>query len=141
MRTRNCETAYRRNYDHVTPLLRDVHTGSQFPFESSSRSVCWSTSCFVGQRLGICATIVRRRILPLRSTDKCDLLVRRMKTRFGDRAFSAAGTNFLLLCVQPIQSIHLKLYLRPTCSATHIPLLVDCKAPLYSGMAVLRRQL
>src|SRR6218665_3521351 len=29
--------------------------------------------------------------LRLRSTDKCDLLVRRMKTRFGDRAFSAAG--------------------------------------------------
>ena len=29
--------------------------------------------------------------LRLRSTDKCDLLVRRMKTRFSDRAFSAAG--------------------------------------------------
>src|SRR6218665_335236 len=32
--------------------------------------------------------------LRLRSTDKCDLLVRRMKTRFagfGDRALSAAG--------------------------------------------------
>ena len=29
--------------------------------------------------------------LRLWSTDKCDLLVRRMKTRFGDRAFSAAG--------------------------------------------------
>ena len=41
-----------------------------------------------------------------------------------------AGTNFLLLCVQPIQSIHLKLDLRPACSAMHIPLLVDCKAPL-----------
>ena len=100
--------------------------------------------------------------LRLRSTDKCDLHViviskflkryskakrtrapaysralgvRRMKTRFGDRAFSAAGpdagTNFLLLCVQSIQSIHLKLDLRPTDgSATHIPVLVDCKAPL-----------
>src|SRR6218665_2001001 len=33
-----------------------------------------------------------------------------------------------IICVQPIQSIHLKLDLRPTCSATHIPLLVDCKA-------------
>jgi len=31
-----------------------------------------------------------------------------------------AGTNFLLLCVQPTKSIHLKLDLRPTCSATHI---------------------
>src|SRR6218665_291226 len=29
--------------------------------------------------------------LRLRSTGKCDLQVRRMKTRFGDRAFSAAG--------------------------------------------------
>src|SRR6218665_3671297 len=29
--------------------------------------------------------------LRLRSTDKCHLLVRRMKTQFGDRAFSAAG--------------------------------------------------
>src|SRR6218665_3036690 len=29
--------------------------------------------------------------LRLRSTDKCDLLVRCVKTRFGDRAFSAAG--------------------------------------------------
>src|SRR6218665_2763023 len=29
--------------------------------------------------------------LRLRSTEKCDLQVRRMKTRFGDRAFSAAG--------------------------------------------------
>src|SRR6218665_2207029 len=33
--------------------------------------------------------------LRLRSTDKCDLHVRRMKTRFGDRAFSAAGAQLL----------------------------------------------
>src|SRR6218665_4099610 len=50
----------RRKYDHVTPFL---------PFESSSRSACWSTSRFMGQRLGICATIVRRRIRPLRGYD------------------------------------------------------------------------
>src|SRR6218665_512457 len=59
----------RRKYDHVTPLLRDVYTGSQFRFESSSRSACWYTSRFMGQRLGICATIVRRRIRPLRGYD------------------------------------------------------------------------
>jgi len=32
--------------------------------------------------------------------------------------------------MQPIQSTRLKLDLRSTCSATHIPVLVDCKAPL-----------
>jgi len=32
-----------------------------------------------------------------------------MKTLFGDRAFSAAGTDSLLLCLRSIQSIHLKL--------------------------------
>src|SRR6218665_1218075 len=32
------------------------YTGFQFPFELSSRSACWSTSRFMGQRLGICAT-------------------------------------------------------------------------------------
>src|SRR6218665_2716718 len=73
------------------------YTGSQFLFELSSRSACWSTSRFMGQRLGIFATIVLKEThssasgLRLRSTDKCDLLVRRMKTRFGDRAFSAPG--------------------------------------------------
>src|SRR6218665_1223748 len=70
--------------------------------------------------------------LRLRSMDKCDLLVRRMKTLVtapSQLLAPDAGTNFLLLCVQPIQSIHLKLDLRPTYSATHIPLLVDCKAP------------
>src|SRR6218665_3687364 len=41
------------------------YTGFQFHFESSSRSACWSTSRFLGQRLGICATIVRTRIRPL----------------------------------------------------------------------------
>src|SRR6218665_3273557 len=45
------------------------YTGFQFPFELSSRSACWSTSRFMGRRLGICATIVRRRIRPLRGYD------------------------------------------------------------------------
>ena len=74
------------------------YAGSQFLFGSSLRSAYWSTSRFSGPRLGICATIVRRRIRPLRVYD-FDLrinaifliIVRRMKTRFGDRAFSAAG--------------------------------------------------
>src|SRR6218665_3203884 len=46
-----------------------IYTGFQFPFELSLRSACWSTSRFMGQRLGICATIVRRRIRPLRGYD------------------------------------------------------------------------
>src|SRR6218665_1111998 len=45
------------------------YTGSQFPFELSSRSDYWSTSRFMGQRLGICATIVKSRIRPLRVYD------------------------------------------------------------------------
>jgi len=43
-----------------------LYTGSQFLSESSLRSVYWSTSRLMGQRLGICATTVRRRIHPLR---------------------------------------------------------------------------
>ena len=69
-----------------------LYTGSQFPFESSLRSVYWSTSRFMELRLGICATIVRWRIRPLRVYDfDRRINVRRMKTQFGDRAFSAAG--------------------------------------------------
>src|SRR6218665_34954 len=45
------------------------YTGFQFPFELSSRSACWSTSRFMGQGLGICAIIVRRRIRPLQGYD------------------------------------------------------------------------
>src|SRR6218665_1296785 len=59
----------------------------------------WSTSRFMGPHLGIwisyniyCKeTNSSASGLQLRSTDKYDLLVRRMKTRIGDRAFSAAG--------------------------------------------------
>src|SRR6218665_3675662 len=53
------------------------YTGSQFLFESSLRSAYWSTSRFIGPCLAICATIVRRRIRPLRvydfGTQKCFL--------------------------------------------------------------------
>jgi len=68
-----------------------------------------------------------------------------MKTRFADRPYSAAapdaGTDFLLVCVRPIQLTLLKLDSRPICSAGHTPLLVDCKVPPCSGMAVLWSQL
>src|SRR6218665_1664306 len=39
--------------------------GSQFPFTSSLKSVCWSISRFMGLHLGICATTVRKCIHPL----------------------------------------------------------------------------
>src|SRR6218665_4030942 len=58
--------------ENTTTLRRSsvmFYTGFQFPFELSSRSACWSTSRFMGQRLGICATIVRRRIRLLRGYD------------------------------------------------------------------------
>src|SRR6218665_1136644 len=42
------------------------YTGSKFLFASSLRSVCWCTSRFMGLHLGTCASIVRRRIHPLR---------------------------------------------------------------------------
>ena len=54
----------RRSEVSYTPFL-----SLTFPFEWSSRSACWSTSRFMGQRLGICMTIVRRRIRPLRGYD------------------------------------------------------------------------
>src|SRR6218665_2966595 len=62
-----CATGENTTMLHRSSVM--FYTGSQFPFESSSRSACWSTSRFMRQRLGICATIVRRRILPLRGYD------------------------------------------------------------------------
>src|SRR6218665_3617599 len=52
---------------HCSSLM--FYTSSQFLFESSLRSAYWSTSRFMGPRLGICATIVWRRICPLRVYD------------------------------------------------------------------------
>src|SRR6218665_1156501 len=60
------------------------------------------------------------------STDKRDLRVRRMITRLGDRAFSAAGPSYWnslpsTLCAL-IQSTPLRLDQRPICSARPTPL-------------------
>src|SRR6218665_104422 len=78
------------------------YTGSQFLFESSLRSAYWSTSRFMGPHLGICKeTHSSASGLRLRTTDKCDLLVRRMETRFGDRAFSAGPKSWNSLSAAP----------------------------------------
>src|SRR6218665_1395380 len=61
--------------------------------------------------------------LRLRSLEKTYLRVRRMRTHFGDRAFSApvlgAGTVSILLFVLLTQWTHLKCNLKPTCSFIH----------------------
>src|SRR6218665_4048270 len=67
----------------------------------------------------------------------CGRKHRKLKIESTDVILSSShAKNFLLLCVQSIQSIHLKLDLRPTCSATHIPLVIDCKAPSELNYAV-----
>ena len=129
----------RRKYEHVIPLLRDV-----FPVPLRVEfKICFLVYTSLhraapGYLHDYCSSTSGLR---LRSTDKCYILVRRMKTRFGYRAFSAAGPRCwirlpLLLCVHHIQSILLKPDLQPICSAMHTctPLLVDREAPLYSYM-------
>src|SRR6218665_1216438 len=86
----------RRKYDHITPLLRDVLHWLPVPLRVEFK-IC----LLVYKSLHRAAPGYLREYckethssasgLRLRSTDKCDLHVRRMKTRFGDRAFSAAG--------------------------------------------------
>src|SRR6218665_1786987 len=124
-----CATGENTTMLHHSSVM--FYTGSQFPFESSSRSACWCTSRFIGQRLGICATIVRRRICPLRGYD----FDRRLNVIFcKTNEDSAAGPrcwNKLPAALCAADSIDsFKTGLRPASSATHIPLLVDCKAPL-----------
>ena len=131
----------RRKYDSVTPLLRDVLHWLPVPLRIEIKICLLVYKSLHGTSPGYLRDYNCKEThssasgLRLRSTDKCDLLVRRMKTRFGDRAFSAAGpkagTVFLLLYMRaPIQLTRLKLDSRPTCSASHTPLLVDCEAPL-----------
>ena len=129
----------RRKYDHVAPLLRNVLHRLPVPLRIEFK-ICLLVykslhGAAPGYLLDYCkGTHSSASGLRIRSTDKCDLLIRRMMTRFGDRhsqlLASNTGTDFLLICVRPIQSILLKLDSRPTCSAMHIPLLVECEAPL-----------
>src|SRR6218665_3567820 len=73
-------------------------TGSQFPFASSSVYLLvykLLNGAVPGYLQDYCIeTHSSASGLRLQSTDKHDLCARRMKTRFGDHAFSAAGPGY-----------------------------------------------
>src|SRR6218665_678120 len=86
----------RRKYDHVTPLLSDVLHWLPVPFRIEYK-LCllvflslhgaapeYLRDCCIGTHSSTSG-------LRLRSLEKTGLRVRRMRTHFGDRAFSAAG--------------------------------------------------
>jgi len=86
----------RRKYDHITPLLRDVLHWLPVPLRVEFKICLLVYKSLHGAAPGYLREYCKETHssasgLRLRSTDKCDLHVRRMKTRFGDRAFSAAG--------------------------------------------------
>src|SRR6218665_299357 len=86
----------RRKYDHVTPLLRDVLHWLPVPFRIEYKLcllVFLSLHGAAPEYLRNCCarTDSSASGLRLRSLERTDLRVRRMKTHFGDRAFSAAG--------------------------------------------------
>src|SRR6218665_1222436 len=86
----------RRKYDHVTPLLRDVLHWLPVPLRVEFKICLLVYKSLHGAASGYLRDYCKETHssasgLRLRLTDKCDLLVRRMKTRFSDRAFSAAG--------------------------------------------------
>src|SRR6218665_4214608 len=86
----------RRKYDHVTPLLRDVLHWLPVSLRIEFKICLLVYKSLHGAMPGYLRDYCKEMHssdsgLRLRSTDKCDLLTRRMKTRIGDRAFSAAG--------------------------------------------------
>src|SRR6218665_1429201 len=86
----------RRKYDHVTPLLRDVLHCLPVPFRIEYKLcllVFLSLHGAAPECLRDCCARTHSSAsgLRLRSLERIDLRVRRMKTHFGDRAFSAAG--------------------------------------------------
>ena len=86
----------RRKYDHVTPLLRDVLHWLPVPFRIEYKLCLLVFKSLHGAApdyLSAYCTGTHSSAsgLTLRSLTKTDLRVRRMRTNFGDRAFSAAG--------------------------------------------------
>src|SRR6218665_930811 len=85
----------RRKYDHVTPLLRDVLHWLPVPLRVEFKICLLVYKSLHGAASGYLRDYCKEThssasSLRLRSTDKYDLPVRRMKTRLGDRAFSTA---------------------------------------------------
>src|SRR5678815_4412713 len=85
----------RRKYDHVTPLLCDVLHWLPVPFSIEFKLCLLVFKSLHGaapEYLSDCCTETHSSAsgLRLRSLAKTDLRVRRMRTRFGDRCFSAA---------------------------------------------------
>src|SRR6218665_2706798 len=82
----------RRKYDHVTPLLCDVLHWLPVPFKLCLL-VFQSLHGPAPEYLRDCCTATHSSAfgLQLRSLERTDLRVRRMKTHFRDRTFSAAG--------------------------------------------------
>src|SRR6218665_2938541 len=86
----------RRKYDHVRPLLRDVLHWLSVPFRIEYKLcllVFQSLHGAAPEYLRDCCTVTQSSAsgLRLRSLERTDLHVLRMRTHFGDRAFSAAG--------------------------------------------------
>src|SRR6218665_2408131 len=123
----------RRKYDHVTPLLRDVLHWLPVPFRIEYKLcllVLLSLHGAAPEYLRDCCagTDSSASGLRLRSLERTDLRVRRMKTHFGDRAFSAAGPrcwNSIPLVIRLADSVdsfkaqlktHLFAKAYPTCS-------------------------
>src|SRR6218665_1109162 len=86
----------RRKYDHVTPLLRDVLHWLPVPFRIEYKLcllVFQSLHGAAPEYLRDCCTATHSFAsgLRLRSLERTDLRVRRMRTHFSNHAFSAAG--------------------------------------------------
>src|SRR6218665_2458831 len=86
----------RMKNDHVTPLLRDVLHWLPVPFRIEYKLcllVFQSLHRAASEYLRDCCTATHSSAsgLRLRSLERTDLRVRRMRTHFGDRAFWAAG--------------------------------------------------
>src|SRR6218665_3911047 len=112
----------RIKYDRITALLRDVLHWLPVPLHVEFKICLLVYKSLHGAAHGYLREYCKETHLSalelrLRSTDKCDLHVRRMKTAPSQLLAPDPGTDFLLLCVRPARLILLKLDLRPIYSA------------------------
>src|SRR6218665_3060484 len=78
-----------RKYDHITPLLCDVLHWIPLPLRVEFKICLLVYKSLHGAAPGYLREYCKE--MHSSSTDNCNLHVRRMKTRFGNRAFSTAG--------------------------------------------------